>query len=97
MVDLDFKFLIGLLLLAKTGLMLTRGVLYVINFLVIFCMAARAFTLSADTAKGADTDKPPQAASNFSLQTAAVQQTLAALQTEYKKLSAQHDALWKHL
>ena len=77
--------------------MLTRGVLYVINFLVIFCMAARAITLSADTAKGADTDKPPQAASNFSLQTAAVQQTLAALQTEYKKLSAQHDALWKHL
>lgn len=94
---LILSFLIGLLVLANTGSILTRGVLYVVNSLVIFCMAAGAITLSADSAKGADTKKPPEAASSFSLQSAATQQTLADLQTEYKNLSAQYDALWKQL
>ncbi len=88
---LVLSFLIGLLVLAKSGSMITRGVLYVVNSLVIFCMAAGVIALSADTGN-------QQRAESISLiQSAYAQQSTAELQTEYKNLSAKYDALWAQL
>jgi hypothetical protein len=88
---LVLSFVFGLLVLAKSGSLLTRAALYMINSLVIFCMAAGAISLSADVGS-------KQSAESFSLvQSAYAQQKTADLHAEYKKLSAQYDDLWGQL
>jgi hypothetical protein len=85
---LILSFAFGLLVMAKSEPMLKRTVLYVINSLVIFCVAAGTITLGANGAS-------QQTASAFMLiQPAYAQQSAADLQAEYKQLSVQHDAIW---
>lgn len=85
---LVLSFAFGLLVLAHTEPMLKRAVLYVINSLVIFCVAAGTISLGA---QGGD---KAQATAFMLIQPAYAQQTPADLQAEYKKLSVEHDALF---
>jgi len=88
---LVLSFVFGLLVWARSESRLTSAVLYVINSLVIFCMAAGAISLSADNGN-------KQHAAAFSLvQSAKAQQTTADLRAEYKNLSAQYDNLWAQI
>ncbi len=88
---LVLSFVFGLLVLANTEPMLKRAVLYVINSLVIFCVAAGTITL------GASGGGKAKDASFLLIQPAYAQQTTADLQAEYKKLSAEYDVLWAKL
>lgn len=87
---LFFSFAFGLLVMAKTKPMLKRAVLYVINSLVIFCVAAGTVTLGA----GGGGSGKTQASSLQLIQPAHAQSTTVELQAEYKKLSADYDAVW---
>ncbi len=89
---LFFSFAFGLLVMAKTEPMLKRTVLYLINSLVIFCVAAGTVTLGAGGGGGRT-----QTGSFQLIQSANAQSTTAELQAEYKKLSAEQDALWAKL
>lgn len=88
---LALSFVFGLLVLANDEPMLKRAVLYVINSLVIFCVAAGTVTLGAGG--GAKT----QTSSFLLIQSAHAQSTTVELQAEYKKLSVEYDALWAKL
>ncbi len=84
---LGLSFVFGLLVLANSEPILKRAVLYVINSLVIFCVAAGTITLGAN-------GTGQKTASAFMLIQPAYAQSSADLQAEYKKLSAEHDAIW---
>lgn len=88
---LALSFGFGLLVLAKSRSLLTKVVLYVVNSLVIFCMAAGAIALSAGP------DNKEHADSFSIIRPVYAQQSMAELQAEYKKLSAQYDTLWGQL
>ena len=90
---LVLSFAFGLLVLASGAPLVKRVVLYVINSLVIFCVAAGTVTLGAQGGEKAS-DKV-RATSYFSLiQPAYAQPTAAEQQVVYKKLTVEHDALW---
>lgn len=85
---LALSFVFGLLVLANSKPLLTRSVLYVLNSLVIFCVAAGTTTLGAK----ARADH----AELFQLTTSAYAQANTAttqLQADYSKLSADSAAL----
>ena len=84
---LTLSFTFGLLVLANNEPMLKRGVLYVVNSLVIFCVAAGTITLGAN-------GSGQKIASAFMLIQPAYAQPAVDLQAEYTKLSAEHDAVW---
>lgn len=85
---LALSFVCGLLVLANNKSMVTKGVLYVLNSLVIFCVAAGTATLSADS-------NPSSSHSEWYLLTwpAYAQPATDALQADYNRLSAQSAAL----
>ena len=89
---LFFSFAFGLLVMAKTEPMLKRAVLYVINSLVIFCVAAGTVTLGASGGSG-----KTQTSALQLIQPAHAQSTTAELQAEYKKLSADYDVVWARI
>jgi hypothetical protein len=88
---LVLSFVFGLLVWARSKSLLTSAVLYVINSLVIFCMAAGAISLSADSGNGQGAEALSLVRSTYA------QQTTAELHAEYKQLSAQYDALWAQI
>ncbi len=85
---LVLSFIFGLLVLATNKPLLTKSVLYVLNSLVIFCVAAgTTTTLSATSSNTRSSDW-------FSLtRPAYAQATTSAQQAEYDKLSADYAAL----
>jgi len=88
---LILSFVFGLLVLAHNTPMLTKSVLYVLNSLVIFCVAAGTITLSSGNGR------QQQAASFTLIQPAYAQKTTAALQAEYDKLSAEYTAAFNQV
>ena len=83
---LVLSFVFGLLVLANNKPLLTKSVLYVLNSLVIFCVAAGTITLGAKSSS--------DHADLFSLtRPAYAQATTASMQAEYGKLSADSAAL----
>ncbi len=89
---LVLSFVFGLLVLAKSRSLVTRGVLYVLNSLVIFCMAAGAISLSADAG-----DNKTHASSFSLIGPVYAQQSMAELQAQYNQLSSQYETLWSQL
>lgn len=88
---LVLSFVFGLLVLANSEPMLKRAVLYVVNSLVIFCVAAGTVTL------GANGGAKAQANTSLFIQPAYAQSTTVELQAEYKQLTAEYDVLWTKL
>jgi hypothetical protein len=88
---LVLSFVFGLLVLATNQSLLKRSVYYVLNSLVIFCVAAGAISVSSGG------DDKQQAAAFLLIPSAYAQQSTADMQAEYKKLSAQYDELWGRL
>jgi len=87
---LVLSFVFGLLVLANDKPVLTRTVLYVLNSLVVFCVAAGTATLSAG-------NPGTRQAYAFSLIRPAYAQSTTDLQAEYKKLLEEQDKLWRQL
>lgn len=83
---LALSFVFGLLVLANNKPFVTKSVLYVLNSLVIFCVAAGTTTLGSKS--NAD-----QAELFLLIQPAYAQSTTAAMQADYGKLSADSAAL----